>query len=65
MHDMWRGLDNDPVAYADDATVIAVVPSTDMNAVFADSLNCNLVKISAWCTLLGMKLNLTKTQSRI
>ena len=50
-YDMWSGLENDLVAYADDATLIAVVPSPDMRATVADSLNCDLAKINAWYTL--------------
>ena len=32
-HDMWFGLENMLVAYADDATLLAVVPSSDMRSV--------------------------------
>ena len=64
-HDMWSGLENDLVAYADDATLVAVVPSPDMRAAVADSLNRDLEKISAWCILWGMKLNPSKTQNMI
>ena len=45
-HDMWFGLENMLVAYADDATLLAVVPSSDMKSVILDSLNRDLVKIS-------------------
>ena len=46
-HDMWRGLENDLFAYADDATLVAVVPSPGMRATVADSINRDLAKSSA------------------
>ena len=64
-HDMWSNLENDLLAYADDATLVAVVPSPNMRTAVADSLNRDLAKISDWCTSWGMKLNPTKTQSMI
>ena len=64
-HDMWFGLENMLVAYADDATLLAVVPSPDMRSVISDSLNRDLAKISEWCRLWGMKMNPNKTQSMI
>ena len=63
--DMWVGLENQLVAYADDATLIAVVPSPDQRQLISESLNRDLARISAWCSLWGMKLNPTKTQSMI
>ena len=44
---MWSGLENDHVAYAEDATPMAVALSPDIIAVVADSLNRDIVKISA------------------
>ena len=64
-HDMWFGLENKLVAYADDATLVAVVPSPDMRSVVSESLNRDLARISSWCKLWGMKLNPNKTQSMI
>ena len=63
--DMWVGLENQLVAYADDATLLAVIPSPDERQLVSDSLNRDLTKISEWCRLWGMKLNPTKTQSMI
>ena len=63
--DMWVGLENQLVAYADDATLIAVIPSPDQRQLVSDSLNRDLAKINDWCNLWGMKLNPTKTQSMI
>ena len=49
------------VAYADDATLLAIVPSPDMRSVISNSLNWDLAKISEWCKLWGMKMNPSKT----
>ena len=64
-HDMWFGLENLLVSYADDATLLAVVPSPAMRTEVSDSLNRDLLKISSWCKNWGMKMNPTKTQSMI
>ena len=63
--DMWVGLENQLVAYADDATLIAVIPSPDLRQLISESLNRDLARIGDWCRLWGMKLNPTKTQSMI
>ena len=62
---MWSGLENRLVAYADDATLIASVPSPLMRPVVAASLNRDLAKISSWCKMWGMKMNPSKTQCMI
>ena len=41
-HDMWFGLENMLVAYADDATLLAVVPSSDMRSMVSDSLKIEI-----------------------
>ena len=64
-HDMWIGLENQLVAYADDATLIAVIPTPDQRQLVSESLNRDLAKINDWCKLWGMKLNPNKTQSMI
>ena len=64
-HDMWIGLENQLVAYADDATLIAVIPSPHHRHLVSESLNRDLAKIYDWCSLWGMKLNANKTQSMI
>ena len=60
---MWFGLENKLIAYADDATLFAAVPSPDRRPDVAESLNRDLARISAWCKFWGMKLNANKTQS--
>ena len=63
--DMWVGSENQLVAYADDATLIAVIPSPGQRQLVSQSMNRDLAKISDWCSLWGMKLNPNKTQSMI
>ena len=62
---MWFGLENMLVSYADDATLLAHIPSPTMISDVAESLNRDLSKISTWCNLWGMRLNPNKTQSMI
>ena len=64
-HDMWIGLENQLVAYADDATLIAVIPSHHHRHLVSESLARDLAKTYDWCSLWGMKLNANKTQSMI
>lgn len=60
--DMWVGLENQLTAYADDATLIGVIPSPNHRHLVSESLNRDLAKIHDWCSLWGMKLNASKTQ---
>ena len=53
------------IGYADDFTLIAVVPSSGIRVVVAKSLNHALVKVCEWCGLWGMKLNASKTKTMI
>ena len=64
-HDMWFGLENMLVSYADDATLLARVLSPNVRSDVTGSLNRDLSKIGMWCNLWGMRLNLNKTQSMI
>ena len=41
------------LCYADDSTLMAVVPSPDARVTVAESLNRDLVRVNAWCDLLG------------
>ena len=43
--------------YADDATLVAVVPSPAERVAVTESLNRDLNRVSVWCDLHGMKLN--------
>ena len=63
--DMWSGLENKLISYADDTTLYAGIDSPMDRNVVADSLNRDLLRIHAWCQQWGMKLNPMKTQSII
>ena len=63
--DMWIGLENKLMAYADDTTLYSIVESPHDRAAVADSINRDLSKIQLWCQDWGMKLNPIKTQSII
>ena len=64
-HDMWFGLENMLVSYADDATLLARIPSPNMKSHITEPLNRGLSKISTRCNLWGMRLNCNKTKSMI
>ena len=55
-------LENKLIGYANDSTLIAVVPSPGFRVTVAESLSPNLFKVSEWCDLWGMKLNASNTQ---
>ena len=59
---MWFGLENMFVSYADDATLLARIPSPYMRSDVTESLNRDLSKISTWCNFGGMRLNPNKTR---
>ena len=50
-HDMWFGLENMLVSYADDATLLAHIPSPNIRSDVTESLNRDLSRISTWCNL--------------
>ena len=45
------------IGYADDSTLLSVVPSSGLRATVAESLKRDLSKVSEWCDIWGMKLN--------
>ena len=53
-------MENKLLAYADDATHVAVVFSPQLRTVVTDSLNRDLTCIYEWCKLWGMKSSPTK-----
>ena len=63
--ELFSILENKLIGYADDSTLIAVVPSTGLRVAVAESLSRDLVKVSEWCDLWGMKLNASKTKIMI
>ena len=58
-------LENKLVGYADDSTLMAVVPSPGVRVALAESLIRDLGRVSEWCDLWGMKLNASKTKTMI
>ena len=58
-------LENKLIGYAEDSTLMAVVPSPGIRVAVAESLTCNLGRVSEWCDLWGMKLNASKTKTMI
>ena len=58
-------LENKLIGYADDSTLIAVVPFPGVLVMVAESLNRDLVRVNAWCDLWGMKQNASKTNTMI
>ena len=58
-------LENKLIGYADDSTLMAVVPSPGVRVAVAESLIHDLGWVSEWCDLWGMKLNESKTKTMI
>ena len=44
-------LENKLIGYADDSTVMAVVPSPGARVMVAETLNRDFVRVNAWCDL--------------
>ena len=58
-------LENKLIGYADDSTLVAVVPSPGVRVAVAESLIRDIGRVSEWCDLWGMKLNASKTKTMI
>ena len=63
--EVFSVLENKLMGNADESTLIAVVPSPGLRVAVAESLSGDLVKVSEWCDLWGMKLNASKTKTMI
>ena len=63
--ELFTVLENRLIGYADDSTLIAIVPSPGLRVAVAESLSRDLVKVSGWCDLWGMKLNASMTKTLI
>ena len=63
--ELFSILENKLIGYADDYTLMAVVPSPGVRVAVAESLIRDLGRVSEWCDLWGMKLNATKTKTMI
>ena len=53
------------IAYADDSTFMAVVPSPGVRVTVAESRIRDLGRVSERCDLWGMKLNSSKTKTMV
>ena len=53
------------IGYADDYTLMAVVPSPAVRVAVAESLIRDHHRVNEWCDLWGMKSNATKTKTMI
>ena len=51
--------------FADDSTLVAVVPSPGERVAVSESMNRDLNRVSVRCNLWGMKLNASKTKTMI
>ena len=63
--ELFSILENKLIDYADDSTLMAVVPSPGVRIAVAASLIRDLGRGSEWCDLWGMKLNASKTKTMI
>ena len=63
--ELFSILKNKLTDYAGDSTLMAVVPSPGVRVAIAESLIHDLGRVSEWCDLWGMKLNVSKTKTMI
>ena len=63
--ELFSILESKLIGYADDSTLMAVVPSPGVRVAVAESLIRDLGRVSEWCDLWGMKLNASKTKTMI
>ena len=63
--ELFSILENTLIGYADDSTLMAVMPSPSVRVAVAESLIRDPGRVSEWCDLWGMKLNATKTKTMI
>ena len=52
--DLFLILENKLICYANDSTLIAIVPSPGVRVKVAESLSRDLEKVSEWCDLWGI-----------
>ena len=65
--DVFYILENKLIGYADDSTLTAVVrsPHVRVTVTVTESLIRDLGRVSEWCDLWGMTLNVSKTKTNI
>ena len=63
--ELFSIVENKLYGYADDSTLVGVVPSPGERVAVSESVNRDLNRVSVWCNLWGMKLNAGKTKTMI
>ena len=63
--ELFSILENKLIGYADDSTLMVVVPSQGVRVTVAESLIRDLGRVSEWCDLWAMKSNASKTKTMI
>ena len=63
--ELFSVVENKLYGYADDSSLVAVVPSSGVRVAVSESMNGDLNRVSVWCNLWGMKLNASKTKTII
>ena len=58
-------VENKLYGYADDFTLVSVVPSPGERVAVSESMNRDLNRFSVWCSIWGKKLNASKTKTMI
>ena len=61
--ELFSILENKLIGYADDSTLMAVVPSPGISVAIAESQIRDLGRVSEWCDRWGMKLNASRTKT--
>ena len=63
--ELFSVVENKLNGYADDSTLVAVVPSPGERVDDSESMNRDINRVSVWCNLWGMKQNASKTKTMI
>ena len=63
--ELFSILESKLYSYADDSTLVAVVPSPGERVAVSESMKPDLNRVNVWCNLWGMKLNSSKTKTMI
>ena len=63
--ELFSILENKLIGYADNSTLMVVVPSPGIRVTVAEYLIRDLGRVSDWCDLWGMKLKASKTKTMI
>ena len=63
--ELFSIVENKLISYADDSTFMAVAPSPGVGVAVAEFLIRDLDRVSEWCDLWGMKLNVSVTKTMI